>query len=70
MDFYSVLGKSSKGLHDNILFDPFKEIFYIPAMAVEIGYLQSADLKVIGYEIHNCVTKRLQNHISGTSYLN
>ena len=55
MDFYRVLGKSPKGLHDNILFDPFEENFYIPPMAVEIGYLQCADLKVVGDEIHNCV---------------
>ena len=55
MDFYGVLRKSPKGLHDNILFDPFEENLYIPVMAAEIGYLQGADLKVVGYEILNCV---------------
>ena len=59
MDFYSVLGKSPKGLNDNILFNPFEENFYIPAMALEIGYHQGADLKVVGYEIHNCVIVRV-----------
>ena len=55
MDFYSVLGKSPKGLYDNILFNPFEENLYIPAMAVKVGCLQGADLKVVGYKIHNCV---------------
>ena len=51
MDFYSVLGKSPKSLDDNILFDPFEENLYIPAMSVEIGYLQGTDLKVVGYSM-------------------
>ena len=28
-------------------------------MALEIGYHQGADLKVVGYEIHNCVSDLL-----------
>ena len=63
MDFYSILGKSPKGLYDNILFNPLEENFYIPAVTVEVGYFQGTDLKVVGYKIHNHVSTTVRDGV-------
>ena len=59
MNFDGILRISPQGFHDYVLFDPFEEYFDVPTMAIEIGNLQCADLKIVRYEIHNTIIYRV-----------
>ena len=34
---------------------------YIPSMAVQVGYFQGTDFKIVGYKVHNSVIVRVIN---------
>lgn len=69
MDFDSIFRISPQSLYGNVLFNPLEEYLYIPSMAVQVGYFQGTDFKVIGYKVHNSVIVRVidadKSHVFG-----
>ena len=61
MDFDSIFRISPQSLYGDVLFNPLEEDLYIPSMAVQVGYFQGTDFKVIGYKVHNSVIVRVIN---------